>query len=141
MLVSPFLYATPQLFANEMYADAPASIPILDYNRTSAAEAYYDYSTSSVAIWHGGCELSGLAMDSDNDLNAWSPVFISNQVGTARMTIAWEDLRWLNDRFGSWLACINRFTGDYELYWWDVITNMGIDTTVCAKVQLLAENL
>lgn len=141
MVVSWSLMLCHGYFTNVALADAPAFIPILDYNRTSAAEAYYDYSISSIAIWHGGYEFSGLAMDSDHDMNAWSPVFISNTVGTARMTIAWGDLRWLNDRFGSWLACINGFTGNFELYWWDVITNMGIDTTVCAKVQLLTENL
>lgn len=80
-------------------------------------------------------------MDSDHDMNAWSPVFISNSVGTARISIAWDDLVWRNDRFGAWLACVNSFKGNYELYWRDVIANMGIDTDVCAKVQLLMENL
>ena len=120
---------------------APPTVPILDHNRTTAAEFYYDSSTSSIAVWHGGCDFSGLAIHVDNDMNARSPVSISDQVGTARMSIAWGDLHWLNDRFGSWLVCINASTGAHELYWWDVITNMGIDTSVCAKVQLLTEIL
>jgi len=122
-------------------AGGPPTIPILHHNRTTAAEVYYDSSTSSIAVWNGGCDFSGLSVHVDNDMNAWSSVFIADQVGTARMSIAWGDLRWLNDRFGSWLVCINAKTGRHELYWWDVITNMGIDTRVCAKVQLLTENL
>lgn len=72
-------------------------------------------------------------------MNEWSPVFIDNQVGTARMSIAHGELIWENDRWGSWLVC--KYSGHYELLYWDVITNRGIDTKMCAKVRLLVENL
>jgi len=47
-------------------------------------------------------------------------------------------LIWKNDRFGSWLACRGRGSHRAELYWWDVVSNQGIDETVCAKVDLEA---
>jgi len=114
-------------------------VPLMGTNRTNAGQAYYDSSTSSVAFWYGECKFMGLAMDKDNDMNAWSPVWITDTVGTARMTIANSELVWNDDRFGSWLVC--NHSGKYELMYWDVITNQGIDTDMCAKVQLITENL
>lgn len=73
-------------------------------------------------------------------MNAYSPVFISNQIGSATMTIANGELWWENPRFGSWLAC-QTSNGYVTLSWWDTITNQGVDTDKCAKVQLLTENL
>jgi hypothetical protein len=81
-------------------------------------------------------------MDRDRDLDAYSPVFITNEVGSAKMTTADGELWWDNDRFGSWLACkepLETSKEEYKLSWWDVITNSGVDTAKCAKVQLLTE--
>lgn len=86
-------------------------------------------------------------MFQDNDMNELGPVFLQNAVGTARMFFRNGELLWANDRFGSWVACMVPIRGDdpansqykYQLMWWDVITNMGIDTNWCAKVQLLPE--
>jgi len=77
-------------------------------------------------------------MDLDNNLDGVSPVFVSSSVGTARMSTAWNQLEWQNDRFGSWLVCNSG--GIPQLSWWDVITNQGVDHGKCAKVQLLTEN-
>jgi len=78
-------------------------------------------------------------MDRDRDYNAWSDVFVSDELGSAKMSIAYGELWWEVERFGSWLAC--KKDGGYKLYWWDTITDKGIDSTNCAKVQLLTENL
>jgi hypothetical protein len=78
-------------------------------------------------------------MDYDSDYNSVSSVFITDGVGTARMSIANNRLVWENDRWGSWLACKRH--GNVELYWWDIITNQGIDERYCAKIQLLTENV
>ncbi|KAF1983427.1 hypothetical protein K402DRAFT_406892 [Aulographum hederae CBS 113979] len=118
---------------------APASVPLLSRNRTSAAQGYYDMSTSSLAFWHGECDFSGLTMVLDHDMDEKGPVFINDQVGTARMAIDNNNLYWKNDRFGGWMVC--KAGDQYELFYWDVITNMGVDTSQCAKVQLLLENL
>jgi hypothetical protein len=79
-------------------------------------------------------------MAKDRNMDAWSPVFISDQVGSATMNTADGDLWWENDRFGSWLACWTA-NGYTTLSWWDTITNQGVDTSKCAKIQLLTENL
>ena len=70
-------------------------------------------------------------------MNEWSAVFITDAVGTPRMSIAGGSLEWLNDRFGTWLACEKN--GVVQLLYWDVQTTNGIDTRSCAKVQLLTE--
>lgn len=116
-------------------------IPTFTDDRNKAYKAYYDRSTYSIAFWHSTCKTRGLTIDLDDDLNAYSAAFITDAVGTARMNIEWGELIYENDRFGSWLACRSKDGGDYELLWWDVITNQGIDTSVCAKVQLIVENV
>jgi hypothetical protein len=78
-------------------------------------------------------------MDLDRDMNAYSSVFIGDPVGTGSMSIANGEMWWDNDRFGSWLVCQDN-NGNFVLYWWDMITNKGIDPTKCAKVQLMTEN-
>ncbi|KAF1991296.1 hypothetical protein K402DRAFT_314953, partial [Aulographum hederae CBS 113979] len=100
---------------------------------------YYDASTSSLAFYHGNCDFTGLSMDRDTDGDEMSPCFETQSVGTARMSIAYGELVWEDNRWGSWLVCQ---VGDrVELSWWDVITDRGIDTGYCAKVALLLENL
>jgi hypothetical protein len=85
-------------------------------------------------------------MIEDKDMNELGSVFLQNSVGTARMFFRGGELLWNNDRFGSWVVCQEPPAGSniaagptYQLMWWDVITNQGIDTNWCAKVQLLPE--
>ena len=92
----------------------------------------------------------GLVMVRDRDQDAYGSVLFSKEVGTARIG-QWPEqygvnpagvsqpIIWRNDRFGSWLVCQRPISGVYELKWWDVITNRGIDQTGCAKVELLAQ--
>jgi uncharacterized membrane protein (DUF2068 family) len=56
------------------------------------------------------------------------------------MTVVNGELWWANDRFGSWLAC-KTANGYITLKWWDTVTNQGVNTDNCAKIQLLTENL
>ena len=126
--------------ADNSGAEAASSSPHLTRRRDEAGAFFFDASSVSVALWHGGCRFSGLTMNLDHDANAWSAVFLNDQVGTARMSIEWGHLDWDNDRFGSWLAC-KREGGHFELFWWDVIGNKGIDGERCAKVDLIVENL
>jgi len=67
-----------------------------------------------------------------------SNAFEDMSVGSAKMTIANQVLIWNNDRWGSWLVC-KLDDKRFELYWWDVQTNKGIDQNACAKVDLLLE--
>lgn len=92
-----------------------------------------------MALWHGQCKFSGLTLHGDRDMDAYSPAFITNSVGTHRMLAAWGSVSWDNDRFAGWVAC--RAGSGYELKWHDAISNQGIDTAVCAKVELLQENM
>jgi len=114
--------------------------PFLSKQREHAAQVYYDPTSSSVAVFQGKCTFAGFVMVPDRNNDALSPVFISDQVGTATMTVANGELWWENNRFGIWLAC-KTSNGHITLSWWDTISNQGIDTNKCAKVQLLTENL
>lgn len=85
-------------------------------------------------------------MVQDKDMNELGPVFMQNSVGTARMVFRRGELLWDNDRFGSWVVCAQPISRSspkpsyrYQLMWWDVITDQGIDTKWCAKVQLLPQ--
>lgn len=80
-------------------------------------------------------------MNRDRDMNSWSPVLVGDETGSSKMSIAYGELWWDNDRFGSWLICKDPSTAAYQLLWWDTIVDQGIDATRCAKVQLLTENL
>lgn len=115
------------------------NVPQLTYSRDTAGKFFYDGSTSSVALWHGKCTFSGLLMHGDDDRDAYSPAFINNSVGTHRMRAGWGSVYWDNDRFDGWVVC--RAGARYELKWHDAISNLGIDTAKCAKVELLTENL
>ncbi|TKA66535.1 hypothetical protein B0A49_07480 [Cryomyces minteri] len=114
-------------------------VPTMSANRTSATEAYFDASTASIATWHGECRWTGLGMVLDTDNNPYGDVLINMDVGTSKMDTSYNALVWDNDRFGSWLVCDN--SGRNVLKYWDPITTQGIDTAVCAKVQLLTEYL
>lgn len=48
-----------------------------------------------------------------------------------------DPIVWRNDRFGSWLVCQRPVSGVFELRWWDVVTNRGVDSKQCAKVELV----
>ncbi|TKA61162.1 hypothetical protein B0A49_11916 [Cryomyces minteri] len=114
-------------------------VPTMSANRTSATEAYFDASTASIATWHSECRWTGLGMVLDADNNPYGDVLINMDVGTSKMDTSYNALVWDNDRFGSWLVCDN--SGRNVLKYWDPITTQGIDTAVCAKVQLLTEYL
>jgi len=124
-----------------------SSYPFLSGNKTSAASFYYDASSTSIDMHRGDSLISGLVLFQDSDMNELGPVFLANSVGTARMFFIGGQLLWGNDRFGSWVVCKQPVPGEssaephhrFQLMWWDVITNMGIDTDWCAKVQLLPE--
>jgi hypothetical protein len=124
-----------------MQTDSPPEAPELSSNRTSAAHVYYDFSTSSVALYHGNCEFSGLKLIRDRDMTSWSPVLIGGEVGSPKMSIANGELWWDNDRFGSWLVCKDPEDGAYEMFWWDTVVDLGVDAQKCAKVMLLTEIL
>ncbi|KAK5012402.1 hypothetical protein LTR60_004399 [Cryomyces antarcticus] len=114
-------------------------VPVMSAKRTNATEAYFDASTASIATWHGECRWTGLGMVLDPDNNPYGDVLINMDVGTSKMDTSYNALVWDNDRFGSWLVCDN--SGQNVLKYWDPITTQGIDTAVCAKVQLLTEYL
>lgn len=136
-----------------------ASYPHLSHNKTTAVPFYYDKSTSSIDICRpNSTTYSGLHMVQDSDMNGLGPVLLENAVGTARMFFRAGQLLWANDRFGAWVICeafshppsgLPGWWGPqephphprYQLMWWDVITNQGIDTDWCAKVQLIAEKI
>jgi len=89
----------------------------------------------------------------DRDQDAYGPVLLGKEVGTARIGYACCDGRspkndggdrrivWKNDRFGSWLVCQRPTSGLFELRWWDVVSNMGVDGEGCAKVDLVAVDI
>ena len=74
----------------------------------------------------------------DDNLDAYGDTLITNSVGTSKMSVAYNELSWLNDRFGSWVICKQR-KADSQLLWWDTISTKGIDESNCAKVSLLTE--
>lgn len=82
-------------------------------------------------------------MFGDSHHDAYSPVFINKDVGTPRMRVTWGSIWWDNDRFDGWVVCRTSGTGGkrYELKWHDAINNVPIDTSKCAKVDLLTESL
>lgn len=82
-------------------------------------------------------------MYGDRHHDAYSPVFINKEVGTPRMRVTWGSIWWDNDRFDGWVVCRTSDKGGkrYELKWHDAINNMPIDTSKCAKVELLTESL
>ncbi|KAH7051012.1 hypothetical protein B0J12DRAFT_752378 [Macrophomina phaseolina] len=114
----------------------------LTYARDTAGKFFLDGSTTSVALWHGKCQFSGLTMFGERDGDPYSPAFLSNSVGTHRMRAAWGSVFWDNDRFDGWVVC-RRKGGEerYELKWHNAESNQGVDTSKCAKVELLTENL
>jgi hypothetical protein len=127
------------------------SAPLLSSNTASAARFYLDKSTSSLALCCTKSEQTyGLVLVRDRDNDAYGTVHLGREVGTARVGFDGsqrhtEDKRepivWNNDRFGSWLVCQRPTTGVFELRWWDVVTNRGVDQWACAKVDLLAEEI
>ncbi|KKY20634.1 hypothetical protein UCDDS831_g04681 [Diplodia seriata] len=184
------------LYVEDTEYNSTNSIPILSHDRWKAGKFFYDSSTSSIALWHGRCQFSGLTMFGDNDMDAYSPAFINNNVGTHRMRASWGSITWDNDRFDGWVVCRKNRDGQqqqnggqrqnggddqqqqngggkqqggdddgqqqqqqqqqsdgqgrnkrdgphecYELRWHDAISNQGIDTYRCAKVELLTENV
>jgi hypothetical protein len=125
------------------------STPFFSQNIATAATFYYDHSNSSLAICCAKSDTQplGLVMIRDRDNDAYGPVYLSREVGTARMSFVGKNsaagdqsLLWKNDRFGSWLAC-DRGEGKIELHWWDVIANLGVDLDVCAKIDLVEEEV
>jgi hypothetical protein len=75
----------------------------------------------------------------DRDSDAYGTVLLDKEVGTARIAAERnEPVVWKNDRFGSWLVCQRPVSGVYELRWWEVITNRGIDKDASAKVGLIS---
>lgn len=72
-------------------------------------------------------------------MDYWLPVFIQDAVGSPRMSIQDGQLSWLDDRWGSWLACEDRKTNEIVLRYWDVATGQSVDFETCAKVQLITE--
>lgn len=115
-----------------------AVTPTLTTSKDTAFWTYYDPTSRSVAFWQGNCLWSGLSMVLDVDMNSYGPALITEAVGTARMQVIDGELTWDNDRFGWWLVCLKN--NQYQLMWWDTVTNQGIDTSICAEVQLLLEN-
>lgn len=126
-------------FTNSLAPEDGSVIPTFTSNRAEAYAAYYDADSSSIAFDDGTDAGRGLTLVSDDDSDAYSPAFITDGYGTARMDISWGELIWANDRFGSWLACPNG--SNVDLLWWDVTTNQLVDQAICTKIQLLVENL
>jgi hypothetical protein len=127
------------------------STPLLSFDPKTAARFYLDTSSSSLALCCTKSEHTyGLVLVRDRDNDAYGSVQLAKEVGTARVGFdhslrKTEDTRepivWKNDRFGSWLVCQRPTSGVFELRWWDVVTNRGIDQWACAKVELLAEEI
>jgi len=115
-----------------------AATPTFTTSKDTAFWTYYDPTSRSIAFWQGNCLWSGLSMVLDVDMNSYGPALITQAIGTARMQVVDGELTWDNDRFGWWLVC--QKNGQFQLMWWDTVTNQGIDTSICAEVQLLLEN-
>jgi len=130
-----------------LYKVLITSYPFLTRNKTSAASFYYDLSSTSIDMCCSNSSTSGLVLFQDSDMDELAPVFLSNSVGTSRMFFYGGQLRWGNDRFGSWVVCKEPIPGNttkepqfrFQLMWWDVVTNMGINADWCVKVRLLPE--
>lgn len=106
----------------------------------SAARFFYDAPTHSVAFLHNGNEWAGLTMVLDNNPDSYAETLLTNSVGTSMMSVAYDQLVWQNDRFGSWIICKNYEVAN-QLLWWDTVSTKGIDESQCSKVQLLIEYL
>jgi len=148
--MQPSRYHETEYAANQLAANH-GSTPLLSSNTKTAVRFYLDSSTSSLALCCTKSEQTfGLVLIRDRDNDAYGPVRLGKEVGTARVGFENashnpEDLHgpiiWKNDRFGSWLVCQRPTSGVFELRWWDVITNRGVDQWACAKVELLAEEI
>ncbi|KAL9071258.1 MAG: hypothetical protein Q9157_005520 [Trypethelium eluteriae] len=128
------------LFVQGTPKGASSVYPQVSADRGGAATVYYDPPTRSIAFWHGGCDWSGLTLVLDGNKDAYADALITDAIGTAKLSVAYDELTWSNDRFGSWLVCENR-TVSNQLLWWDTISTKGVDESKCAKVQLLIEYL
>ncbi|KAF4546587.1 Glycoprotein x [Lasiodiplodia theobromae] len=131
------------LYVEEAKYDGPNAVPTLSYDRPKGGKFFFDVDTTSVLLSHEQCKYSGVTMYRDSDQDAYSSVFISKDVGTHRMRVTWGSFWWDNDRFDGWVVCRASGKGGkrYELKWHDAINSMPIDTSKCAKVDLLTESV